>query len=133
MANSNDKKANRTKNTRSRAVIIRELSDAVNAAIEDYKANNPDIDVEEIISKHSDLLPELSMLRKRELDKFIVYAKEQGTKMSFDAMEMGVLAAGRKDMQNGLAEIANSVKFDKPTCPECGEEMNDRGRSKKNS
>jgi hypothetical protein len=75
----------------------------------------------------------MRQLSNRELDKFIAYAKEQGTTMSFDSMEMGILAAGRKDTQNGLTEILDSLKFDKPTCPEpeCGNGMENRGRGKK--
>jgi tRNA(Ile2) C34 agmatinyltransferase TiaS len=51
--------------------------------------------------------------------------------MPFQAIEMGVLAAGRKDMQNGLTEILDSMKFDTPVCPECNEKMENRGRNKK--
>jgi hypothetical protein len=51
--------------------------------------------------------------------------------MSFSDMELGVVAAGRKDMQQGLVEIADSLKFEKPECPECGEPENNRGSSKK--
>lgn len=53
--------------------------------------------------------------------------------MSFDSMEMGILAAGRKDMQNGLAEILDSLKHGEQVCPECDEKMDNRGRGKKNS
>jgi len=64
-------------------------------------------------------------------EKFIDYAKEQGSKMAFGSMEMGIITAGRKDMQNGLAEILNAIDLGKPCCPECGEGMANRGRSKK--
>ena len=110
-----------------------EANQAISNAIEQYKAENPGIDVEAILSEQKRLLSNLKQLPIRELDKFVAYAKEQGTEMPFDSMEMGVLAAGRKDMQNGLAEILNSLEFGKPICPECGEEKDNRGRSKKKS
>jgi hypothetical protein len=106
-------------------------SNLARVAIEQYKAENPNVNVDGILSKHKELLPVMGLSSSRELDKFITYAKEQGTKMSFDAMEMGILAAGRKDMQNGLAEILNPLEFNKPDCSECSEEMDNRGRSKK--
>ena len=109
-----------------------------NIAVKQYKEENPDIDVEALLSEEKDLIPTcppvrqvLGLLPNRELDKFISYAQKQGTKMSFDAMEMGVLAAGRTDMQNGLAQILNALEFDTPVCPECNKEMKYRGRSKK--
>ena len=108
-------------------------SNIAQAAIEQYKAKNPNAGEDAITSEHKELLPVMGLISNRELDKFIKYAKEQGTKMPFDSMEMGVLAAGRKDMQNGLAEILNSLEFDKPDCSICGEEMDNRGRSKKKS
>ena len=111
---------------------INNANEAINTAIEQYKVENPDVDVDAILAEHKELLPLLESSQSRELDKFIAYAKQQGTKMPFDLMEMGVLAAGRKDMQNGLAELLNSLKFDKTNCSECGEEMDNRGRSKKN-
>jgi hypothetical protein len=107
------------------------INEAINTAIERYKVENPDIDVDAILAEHEGELPLLGSLPHRELDKFITYAKQQGTKMPFDSMEKGVLAAGRKDMQNGLSELLNSLKFDKTKCSECGEEMDNRGRSKK--
>lgn len=112
---------------------IRSAIEQYNAAVAQYKAENPDIDVEALLSEQKALLPTLGLLSNRELDKFISYAKEQGTKMSFDAMEMGILSAGRKDMQTGLAEILDSMKFGKPVCSACNEEMNNRDRSKKKS
>ena len=112
------------------SAIVRKISE-VSIAIEQYKTANPNVDVEEILSGHKELLPVLGLLPNRELNKFIAYAKEQGTKMSFGAMETGILAAGQKDMQSGLAEIVNSLKFDKPLCSECGEELDNRGLSKK--
>jgi predicted site-specific integrase-resolvase len=113
------------------SAIIQEINDTVNLAIEKYKAENPDIDVEAILSEDQGLLPILGLLKNREVDKFVAYAKEQGTRMPFDAMEMGILAAGRKDMQTGLAEILDSLKFDKPICSKCDDKKVDRGRSKK--
>lgn len=110
--------------------IVQKIN-ALRFAIEQYKSENPDVDVEALLSEQNELLPILGLLPHRELDKFITYAKEQGTKMSFHAMETGVVAAGRKDMQNGLAEILDSIGFDKPVCSECNEKMDDRGRSKK--
>jgi hypothetical protein len=118
-------------NTKVNLAIMQKISEAVNIAIEQYKAENPDVDVEAIMSEYNRLQLGLGVLQSRELDKFIAYAKEQGTKMSFDAMETGVLAAGRKDMQSGLGEILNSLKFDRPACLECGEELDNRGLSKK--
>lgn len=136
MAKNPKGKADKTKAAQGKSDLLQIIGEAINTiktAVEEYQAENPDDDLEEILSGHSGLLPGLGMLRTRELDKFIAFAKEQGTKMPFDAMEMGVLAAGRKDMQNGLAEILNTMKFGKTDCPECGEEMVDRGRGKKNS
>ena len=100
--------------------------------IQRFKENNPGADVEEILSQNEDLLPMLEYLRNSELSNFVSYAKGQGTKMSFSDMEMGVFDAGRKDMQKGLGEIVDSLKFEKPECPECGEKEDNRGRSKKN-
>jgi hypothetical protein len=71
--------------------------------------------------------------RTSELNKFIDYAKSQGTSISFSAMEQGILAAGRQDMQNGLSELADSLKFEKQTCGECEKTLDNRGRGKKNS
>jgi hypothetical protein len=96
-----------------------------------YIGETPEADVAAVLSEYNGLQPTLGMLSNRELDKFITHAKMQGTEMPFDAMEMGVLAAGRKDMQNGLAEILNSLKFGKPSCSECEEKMDNNGRSKK--
>ena len=114
------------------SAIVRKLSEA-SIVIEQYKTENPDVDVEAALSEHKELLPVLGLLPNMELGRFVAYAKGQGTKMPFDEMEMGVLAAGRKDMQNGLAEILGSLKFNKPACPECDESMDDRGRGKKKS
>jgi hypothetical protein len=130
-------KGNQADNGQNMTLIVQKMNalcfdaEQYNAAVAQYKAENPDIDVEAILSKEKDLLPILGLLPNRELDKFISYAKEQGTKMPFKDMEMGVLAAGRTDMQNGLAEILDSIKFDTPICPECNEKMENRGRSKK--
>jgi hypothetical protein len=132
MTKNRDAKGNQAGNTQDMTVIVQKITEAA-IAIEQYKAENPDIDVEAILSEQKELLPIMRLLPNRELDKFISYAKEQGTKMPFQAMEMGVLNAGRKDMQNGLAEILDSLKFDKSVCAECNEEMDNRGRSKKNS
>jgi len=128
----NNKAKTKKENTKDMSAIVRKLSEA-SIAIERYKAENPDIDVAATLSEHRNLLPVLGLLPHMELSRFVAYAKEQGTKMPFDDMEMGVLAAGRRDMQNGLTEILDSMKFSKPTCPECGEDMDDRGRGKKNS
>ena len=100
-------------------------------AIEQYKIENPEVDVEAILHEQNELLAKMRQLSSRELDKFVAYAKEQGTKMPFDSIEMGVLDAGRRDMRNGLAEILDSLEFEKPTCLECDEAMDNRGRSKK--
>jgi len=112
------------------SVVMQKLGEALNA-VEQYKAENPGVDVDAILSAQSELCPILKRLSSRELDKFVTYAKEQGTEMPFDSMEMGILAAGRKDMQDGLAEIVNSLKFEKPNCSDCDEGMVNRGRSKK--
>jgi hypothetical protein len=98
----------------------------VNEAIDEYRAENPEVPVETILYEEEELQPTLRQLSNREMDKFIAYAKDQGTKMPFASMEMGILAAGRMDIQNGLAEILDSVKFDKP------KGLYDRGRGKKN-
>ena len=77
-------------------------------------------------------LPEIMKLsRESELNKFIEHAIEQGTNMPFSAMERGVLAAGRMDMQNGLSEIADKLKIGKPSNGECDDTLENRGRSKK--
>jgi predicted lactoylglutathione lyase len=123
-------KVNQADDTQDIAVLIQKLSEIVNA-IEQYRIENPDFNLEMALSEQKELLPTLKLLKKRELDKFVAYAKEQGTKMTFDTMEKGVLTAGRRDMQDGLAEIADSLKFNAPVCSECGEEMDYRGRSKK--
>ena len=107
------------------SAIIQGANQAINNAIEQFKAENPDIDVETILSEQMELAAQLRQSSSSELEKFVAYAKKQGTKMPFDSMEMGILDAGRKDMRNGLAEILNSTKFDKPAG------MEDRGRSKK--
>jgi len=119
------------KNSRDRSALVQKINEAIKNVIEEYKAENPDIDVDAMLSEHNDLLPALGALKKSEVEKFIIYAKEQGTGMPFDSMEMGILAAGRKDMQDGLAEILNSMKFNKLACPECDKDMVDRGRGKK--
>ena len=127
-----------TKKKSKKAVPFSDTLDLVKAAdnfhmiLERFKSEHPNADVEAILSEHGDLLPTLRLLQNRELDRFVDYAKEQGTKMSFSDMELGVLAAGRKDMQNGLSEIVDSLKFEKPVCPECGDKEDNRGRSKKN-
>ena len=96
-----------------------------------YMGEEPDADAEAVLSERILLQPALGTLSKREVDKFVEYAKGQGTGMPFNSMEMGILAAGRKDIQNGLAEILNSLKLEKPDCPECGESMDNNGRGKK--
>jgi hypothetical protein len=130
MAPNRKTKRNQTGNAQDMSLLVQKINET-RLAIEQYKAKNPDIDVEAVLSEQKDLLPILGLLPNRELDKFITHAKEQGTKMSFHEMETGVMAAGRADMQNGLAEIVNSLKFKKGVCPECNNEMDNRGRSKK--
>jgi len=111
--------------------VVQKIKEAI-SAIEQYKTENPGANLEAHLSeKHKELQSSLRQISSREVDKFVAHAKEQGTKMSFDSMEMGILAAGRKDMQNGLTEILNTIKFDKPDCSKCDEEMDNRGRSKK--
>jgi predicted lactoylglutathione lyase len=131
MARSTNAKDKHTNNDQDISVIVQEISEAINAVIAQYKEENPDVDVDAILSEHHEMFPVLGVAQKRELDKFIAYAKEQGTKMPFDTMETGVLVAGHKDMQNGLSEILNYMKFGKPGSPERGEEMADQGQSKK--
>jgi hypothetical protein len=139
MAKNRAARGNQADNTQDMSLIVQKMNamrfaiEQYHVAVEQYKAENPDIDVEALLSKQKELLPILGHLPHRELDKFITYAKEQGTNIPFQAMEMGVLAAGRKDMQNGLAEILDSLKFGKPVCPECNEKMDNRGRNKKKS
>lgn len=113
--------------------IIQKANETVSDAINQYKTENPDADVESILSEQEELGASIGRLSTRELDRFVEYAKKQGTSMRFDAMEMGILDAGRKDMQKGLAEILNSLEFGKQTCPECDTGMENRGHSKKNS
>ena len=112
------------------SAVMQKINEALKA-VEQYKAENPGVDVDAILSAQNDLYPILRRLSNREVDKFVAHAKEQGTRMPFDSMETGILEAGRKDMQNGLAEILDSLKFEKPACPECDEGMDNRGRSKK--
>ena len=123
-------KVNQANDAQDITSLLLKLDEIINA-MEQYKAKHPDFELEAALSERKGLLIALKLLKNRELDKFVAYAKEQGTKMSFDAMEMGVLAAGRKDMQDGLAEIANSLEFEVPVCSECDEKMNNRGLSKK--
>jgi hypothetical protein len=106
---------------------------ASNESAVPYIGENPEADIVAILSEHNSLRPALDASSNRELEKFIKLAKSQGTKMPFASMEMGILAAGRKDMQNGLAEVLNSLGFDKPDCPECNEGMVNNGRGKKKS
>jgi len=146
MANNRGKRSNQVGNTQDISSIMQKMNavrlaveqhktavEQYEAAVEQYKGENPGVDVEAILSEQQELLPALKMLSNRELDKFITYAKEQGTRMSFQAMETGILAAGRKDMQQGLAEILDTLEFEKSACTECNEEMDNRGRSKKKS
>ena len=107
--------------------VKQRASEAVATVLEQYKAENPDIHIEATLHEQEGLTPTIKQLSGREVERFVAYAKEQGTKMPFDSMESGILAAGRKDMQDGLAEILNSLKFDKP------EGMENRGLSKKKS
>jgi len=129
--------ANVTKNKGSKVAIpidassvVQKIQEALNA-VDQYKAENPGVDVDAFLTSQNPMYPMIKQLAGRELNRFVAYAKEQGTALPFDTVEMGVLAAGRKDMQNGLAEILNNIKFDKPACPECDEGMDDQGRSKK--
>jgi len=100
--------------------------------IEQFSLKHPDADVESILSEHEGLSPILGALRGSELSRFVNHAKKQGTKMSFSDMEMGVLEAGRKDMQKGLVEVLDSLEFETPECSICDEKKNNRGRAKKN-
>jgi hypothetical protein len=128
-------KIQKTGGTQAMKLTINEVTAKVkdaNEAIEQYKAENPGVDVEAFLSEQNSLSRAFGQIATREVDKFVSYAKEQGVKMPFDSMEMGILAAGRKDMQNGLAEILNSIDHSRPNCPECDEGMDNRGRSKKN-
>jgi hypothetical protein len=137
MTTNKNKRVNQAGNVPNMSAIVKKRNamnvavEEYNAAVEQYKVENPDIDVEAILSKQKKLLPALDQISNRELDKFITFAKNQGQNMSFQDMETGVLVAGRKDMQNGLTEILDSIKFTTPVCPECNEKMTNRGRSKK--
>jgi len=117
--------------------IKEEYAKKVDQYFSQYEAMNENnkIDMNGIeIILGSGLRSEYSQIpTSREVDKFVAYAKGQGSGMSFDSMEAGILAAGRKDIQNGLTEILNSMKFDKPSCLECKEGMDNRGFGKKNS
>ena len=108
-----------------------EAANTANKAIEQFKIENPGVDVEALLSGQKVPPPGFDQISSREVDKFVAYAKEQGVKMPFDSMEMGIIAAGRKDMQNGLAEILNAIDPGKPACQECDEGMDNRGRGKK--
>jgi len=126
--------AKNEKNRTAKPIDISETLQKINIAlnaIEQLKAENPGVDVDALLSAHNELIPKLRLISSREVDKFVAYAKEQGTAMPFSSMEMGILAAGRKDMQDGLAEIANSLKFETPICSECDEKKDNRGLSKK--
>ena len=124
-------KTKKNKNRAEALALMQKINEEVSAVIERHKAENPGVDIEALLSEQTELLPLFRQASTREVDKFVSHAKEQGTKMPFDSMEAGMLAAGRKDMRNGLAEILDSLKFDKPGCAECGEGMDNRGRSKK--
>ena len=100
------------------STIMQMANETLNA-IEQFNAENPCVDVDALLSEHSELISALRRLSRREVDKFVAYAKEKGTAMTSDAMEMGILAAGRKDMQDGLLEIFSSLKFETPICSEC--------------
>ena len=102
-----------------------------NEAIEQFKIENPGVDVEALLSEQKCLPSGFGQISSREVDKFVAYAKEQGVKMPFDSIETGILAAGRKDMQTGLADILNAIDPGKPACLECDELMDNCGRSKK--
>ena len=80
-----------------------------------------------------EMLHTFGQLAGSEVAGFVANAKKLGTRMSFDEMEMGILAAGRKEMRNGLAEIMNSLEFGKQTDPDRGDTLENRGRRKKNS
>jgi len=110
--------------------VVQKIKDALNA-VDQYKAENPDVDVDAFLTSQNPMYPMLKQLAGRELDRFVAYAKEQGTAMPFDSIEMGVLSAGRRDMQKGLEEILNTIKVDEPVCPICDEKMDNQGRSKK--
>jgi hypothetical protein len=104
------------------AEIIKNANEDISKAIEQFKEENPGVDAETLLS---------GQLSRGEVGKFVNYAKEQGVKMPYDSIEMGILAAGRRDMQNGLTEILNAIDPGRPTCAECDEEMWNRGRGKK--
>ena len=75
---------------------VKEIINKANEAIEQYKKENPGVDVESLLSEQRSQPLECGEIARSELDKFISYAKKQGMKMPFDAMETGILAAGRK-------------------------------------
>ena len=102
-----------------------------NKAIEQFKEENPGVDIDALLSEQMVLPQAIGQIANREVDKFVAKAKKQGIKMPFNSIEMGILAAGRKDAQNGLVEILNAIAPSKPTCPKCKEELENRGRSKK--
>jgi len=97
----------------------------------EYEIGNLKNEEKETLRKYDEMHNDIKALTGGELKKFIEYAKEQGTNMLFRDMENGVLEAGRKDMQTGLAEILNSLAFEKPTCSECGEGLANKGKQKK--
>ena len=116
--------------------VVSKANEVVNnasKAIEQFKTENPGIKVETLISEAKGLPCEFGQISSSEVNKFVAYAKEQGMKMQFDSIEMGILEAGRKDMKNGLAEVLNSMDTDRPICSGCNEEMDNRGRGKKKS
>ena len=108
------------------------MVESIQEMLKEFREGNPDVDIDKILSVHEELRSVLGHVQNLELAKFAAYAKEQGTRMSFGEMEMGVLDAGRKDMQNTLTDIAESLKFDTPTCSEDGTNMRDCGLVKKN-
>jgi hypothetical protein len=115
-------------------ISITEISAMINNthnAIEQFKKENPGVDVEAVLAEQQELPQALRKISGGELKKFIAYAKCQGIKMPFDAIEMGILTAGRRDMRDGLAEILNAIDFDKPICVGCAKNMTNRGRNKK--
>jgi uncharacterized protein (UPF0264 family) len=124
----------RKKSTKAKQLIAaQDMVETIEKLVGQFKAENPDVDINEILLEHKELKSVFEHVRNQELAKFTAYAKEQGTRMSFSEMEMGILAAGRKDMQNSLAELAESLKFDTPVCSEDGTNMRDCGLVKKKS
>ena len=66
--------------------IVQMISE-VSLAIEQYKAENPDVDVEAALTEHKELLPVLGLLPSRELSGFVAYAVSTAKKRKTSSLK----------------------------------------------